>query len=181
LKMVFVLMVVLTITLGTGAMAAICFGPLGYVAGDQGWSQRFAEDGGISGEYNVPFDMIQVTPIDGSEGSFDLPAFRNFNLDGWTSSEVGSAYVAKGKATGILEWEFFFKNPSESPLAFHYEASIGGLSTVSQDFYWDGKDFTFPVNECGVVTAVPVPEPGTILAACSILGPVGFIFRRRRS
>lgn len=25
-----------------------------------------------------------------------------------------------------------------------------------------------------------VPEPGSILAACSILGPVGFVFRRRR-
>lgn len=34
----------------------------------------------------------------------------------------------------------------------------------------------------GVAAAPPsVPEPGTILAACSILAPVGFVFRRRRS
>jgi|GEM_PF-1814003 len=30
-------------------------------------------------------------------------------------------------------------------------------------------------------TQSPVPEPGTILAACSILAPAGFVFRRKRA
>ena len=51
---------------------------------------------------------------------------------------------------------------------------------------WDGTDIHWTAWNASLCKPVvcgnmaPVPEPASALAACSILGPVGFVFRRRR-
>jgi hypothetical protein len=40
--------------------------------------------------------------------------------------------------------------------------------------------YAMAVHAGNVGGSAPVPEPGTILAALSILGPAGFMFRRRK-
>ncbi|MEN6372095.1 MAG: PEP-CTERM sorting domain-containing protein [Armatimonadota bacterium] len=70
-----------------------------------------------------------------------------------------------------------------------YLGNTPGVASKADEFLKYGADYagTGPVGDYRIISSdtnqnfvTAVPEPGTIFAACSILAPVGFVFRRRR-
>jgi len=78
-----------------------------------------------------------------------------------------------GDGSGVQFW--FDGTPGLSGKVAEYlgiGASYNRGEVAGYKYIYDGTNQSF-------VTAVP--EPGTIFAACAILSPVGFVFRRRRA
>jgi choice-of-anchor C domain-containing protein len=62
--------------------------------------------------------------------------------------------------------------------SFLFQSSASNLATLTFQSITPNSPYG-PALDNVAVTAVP--EPGSILAACTVLGPVGFVFRRRRA
>ncbi|MEN6521627.1 MAG: PEP-CTERM sorting domain-containing protein [Armatimonadota bacterium] len=104
---------------------------------------------------------LQLATWKGEVGDWNSSSRDNF----WTSGDGNSAQFYLGDTPDAC-----VKNKAAEFLALGYNytgtGQVGDYKIISSD-----------VNQNFVAA---VPEPGTIFAACSILAPVGFVFRRRR-
>jgi choice-of-anchor C domain-containing protein len=110
--------------------------------------------------YKVTFDLAG-NPVEG-------PEIKALLATADSSSKEFDFDVA-GSSTSNMNWT------SES---FLFQSGATTQATLA-------FQSTTPNSPCGPaldnVSVTAVPEPGTILAACTVLGPVGFVFRRRRA
>lgn len=124
----------------------------------------------------------------------------------WTVKWTGSATISPTSSVATLTgnvggkiWTYAYSTDNATwtpltPLVDTFSASayavgdsgtqFGGWTTVTARYLKLSYDATLTsstkASASGSGSIVAIPEPGTILAALSILGPVGFVFRRRR-
>ena len=135
--------------------------------GDLGMSQ----DKGANKSFGYVAKGTEIVVGIKANGSQD-PTYWYYSGPGSRSYQVDGAHAKvdfigfKGDIDGV-----HYDNPSYygGPVLVGFEDLP--MSSADGDF----NDVTV-VSLSGVS---PVPEPGTILAACAILSPVGFVFRRR--
>ena len=154
------------------------------------WSQRFG-----TGTSSPGYDQIQVTWLNGD--TFDGISFLN-DPTAWNIYSSTKLFIATCKT--------LVPTSAQKDLLMHFSGNAGVTSFVWQQFnganlvpswYYNevasgtyhvsGPTWSYVANDptkTGVLNNrlnnPPVPEPGTILAALSILVPAGFVFRRRK-
>jgi hypothetical protein len=173
------------IGLVVGLLALACMAPASATAysepADFGWGNviQAAATGNVVtidgkvGHLLFPTDLLDVLAFEWdyaagkqvnlsfqSQGNMVNGAFVNFNAP-ITAANIGS-----------INWGYSLDGQ-------------GNTTIASANKYW-GFAFTKDIScknefKCYKVQMEAVPEPGTILAALSVLGPVGFAFRRKRA
>lgn len=95
------------------------------------------------------------------------------DLAGWTNNNKSNAITQGGSMT--FTFASLLVNEPPPVMGLHVRLALGGNASP---FGSGETGFIIPSDGSN---PNPVPEPGTILAALSILAPVGMTFRRRKA
>lgn len=144
------------------------------------------------------WDGESLTKLGDLGMSHDTGAIQSFNVTKGSEIVVGINVNQTGKNYYSGSGSYLVDGPhakvdfdgfvgTVNGISYDNPSHFGGAVLVGfEDMQMSGSDKDFnDVTVCSVQgvgqTPPPVPEPGTIVAACSILAPVGFVFRRRRA
>jgi len=129
---------------------------------------------GSPGAYVYTYTLTNNTP---SDEIVDFSLYSPNLASGITNVVTPTGWTESG-AGGIMLWQSL--NPATIYVAPSGSAVFGFTSTHASAADNVFAQATNSVGYNGTTSGPAVPEPGTILAALSILGPAGFVFRRKR-
>jgi len=173
MKKIIILTISLMLAATTGAFALTAVGPV--VLGNS-WSYGFYETSADVGGVGL-FDFIQELSVD--PNMFETPANRSMN-DGWLNiKDSAQMEHAGGPATNYMLWNINFNGDPKDPVAFYFQAYYKGEKRDSAYVAWNGGSWNI-TGGSGWQQSSPVPEPLTIFAVLSTMGPAGFLYRRKR-
>lgn len=141
-------------------------------------------------DFGKSFDQIQMIWVSGDKFAGTNGFWYADKYKDWTIYNSADLFVATRTAGAVASTDpinMNFVNTTLGSTSFIWQQFNG--STLNGTQLWttpdDGKHWTITTPDVipGRLANPPaaVPEPGTILAALSILGPAGLAFRRRRA
>jgi hypothetical protein len=154
------------------------------------WGQAFNENGNYLGvHYNfTKLEVIMNPAATGNpQGKFDSPGMNGFSTGGWVGTMSGPAHViSTGPATGNMNWNFIFGDPSSTPFVVSYFATLvdnQGRERVYETHLTWSPGWSFPEMGWQLGSPAdpdPIPEPLTMLAVFGGVCGLGGYLRKRR-